>query len=221
MKTAVILALISFGFTACEREQGKSEAKEARGQDSSTEGVSTCFLSYRSAILDQNGEKAVKLLSQATIDEYQSYVDLALAAERQALEELSFINRMQVLILRHRIPVEVLRTLDGRSAIVHAVDRDWIGKDGVIRTELGKISIASRRATAEVEIGGRKVPSRFQFRQEDGAWKFDLVSLLRDTNLAMKQAARQAGMEEDEFLFTILESVSGKKVDDGIWTPPN
>jgi len=37
----------------------------------------------------------------------------------------------------------------------------------------------------------------------------------------MKMAAKQSGMSEDEFLFTILESISGKKVDDSIWMPPN
>jgi hypothetical protein len=161
----------------------------------------------------------VEFLSQDTIEAYQEYVSLALTADKKELESLSFINRMQVIVMRHRIPLETLKKLDGRSAIIYAVDRDWIGKDGVIRTELGQISISDKRATAEMEVGGRKAPNRIQFRHEEDEWKLDLISLLRDSNTAMKEAARRAQLEENEFLFMILESISGKKVDDGIWIP--
>lgn len=217
MKLLVSLALLSLSISACNEEPSKGSEIEGRA---SIEGVRACFESYKSAILDQDGEKAVRFLSRSTIDQYQEYIDLALAAERRELETLSFINRMQVILLRHRVPLETLEDLDGRSAIVYAVNRDWIGKNGVIRTELGKIDVIDKRATAEVLIGGQKAPGRFQFRRETESWKFDLISVLQNTNTAMKAAVKQSGLEENEFLFTVLESVSGKRVDEGIWTPP-
>lgn len=220
MKSAAIFASLLISLTACKQEQSASVENTSSKKESDVQGVSACFEAYKGAILAQEGEAAVEHLSQSTIDEFQNYVNLALTAEREELEALSFINRMQVVLMRHRIPVETLRDLTGRSAIVYAVDRDWIGKNGVIRTELGEVSTHDDRATAEVIIGGQKAPTRFQFRREKEAWKFDLLSVLRDGNTAMKQAAEQAGMDEDEFLFTITESVSGKKIDESIWAPP-
>lgn len=221
MKHLIPLALFTLVFAACKQEQQNLSSTSAQEDGLSVESVEDCFSSYRKAILDQDGDTAVTFLSNATIHEYQRYVDWALTAEQQELESLSFINRMQVIILRHRIPLETLRSLDGRSAIIYAVDRDWIGKDSVIRTKVGKIEITDNRATSEVIIGGQKAPNRFQFRYEGDSWKFDLISLLRDSNTAMKGAAKQAGLSEDEFLFTILESISGEKVDESIWMPPN
>lgn len=183
------------------------------------DGVKKTFADYRSAVLDQRGKDAVQLLSKATIDEYQKYVDWALKADKKTLESLSMMNRLQVMTLRHRVEPETLRKLTGKSAIIHAVDRNWIGKNGVIRTSLGKIDVVENSATAEVIIGERKTPQRFQFNKENGVWKFDLVRVMMNINAAFKETAKRAGMSENEFIFHALESISGKKVDDSIWVP--
>jgi hypothetical protein len=112
-----------------------------------------------------------------------------------------------------------LKKLDGQSAFAYAVDRDWIGKNGVIRTTLGKVDVANNRATAEVLIGGRLAPNRFQFSKESGRWKFDLVQTLRDADQALKATARQLGTTEEKFMFSLIETTSGKKVDKTIWIP--
>lgn len=183
------------------------------------EAVAKSFGDYKSAILNQRGEVAVGLVTRRTIDEYQRYVDWALAADRKTMESLSFINRFQVFLLRHRVPADMLQQLDGRSAFVYAVDRDWIGKNGVIRSTLGTVEVANNRATADVLISGEKVPTRFQFTKEAGTWKFDLIQVIRDTDQALKAAARQKGMTEDDFMFSLIETVSGRRVEETIWTP--
>ena len=205
MKAIIYSLLFSIALTACTpRESGE---------------VAKCFQEYKSAILEQNGEVAVGLVSKRTVDEYQNYVNWALSADRKTLESLSRTNRFQVLLLKHRIPAETLKQLDGRSAFIYAVDRDWIGKNGVIRTSLGKVDTASDRATAEVLVDGKRAPNRFQFLKENGKWKIDLVALIQDTNQTLKSAASQAGKTEGEFMFSLIESVSGKKIEDAIWTP--
>lgn len=192
----------------------------SKNEASPTEGVSECFYSYKTAILSQDGEAAVSQLSQGTIDEYQKYIDLALTAKREDIESLSFMNRMQVLFMRHRVPVETLKSLDGRTSLIYAVDRDWIGKNGVIRTTIGHVDSSDGRATAEVLIGGEETTARFQFIKEDSGWKFDLRAILIASNIQMKDAAERVGKTENEFIFMLAESVSGKAVDDSIWSPP-
>lgn len=219
MKPITVLAVLLLSLPACEQEQSSSGGEVSSTEEIAAREISECFAAYKNAILSQQGEVAVELLSRNTVDEFENYVGLALGAEREEIEALSLINRMQVILMRHRIPVETLMELTGRSAVVYAVDRDWIGKDEVIRTELGEVSLYGDRATAEVMIGGQVAPNRFQFRREYGRWRFDLLPLLRDGNTAMKYAAQQAGMDENEFLFVVLESVTGKRLDESIWTP--
>lgn len=107
-----------------------------------SEAVSRSFQNYKSAILAQNGDVAADLVTRRTVDEYQHYLNWGLTGDRQTLESLSLINRFQVILLKHRIPADTLKQLDGRSLFVYGVDRDWIGKSGVIRTTLGKIDVA-------------------------------------------------------------------------------
>jgi hypothetical protein len=186
---------------------------------SETEAVIKSFQDYKSAILDQKGEVAVGLVTKRTVDDYQHYVDWALAADRKTLESLSFINRFQVFLLKQRIPADTLKQLDGRLAFVYAVDRDWIGRNSVIRTTLGKVDVANNCATAEVLISGQTAPNRFQFSKENGTWRFDLIQIIRDTDQALRAAAMQKGASEDEFMFSLIETISGRKVEDTIWTP--
>jgi len=150
--------LLALCIVSCKKDSSSSQAASGTSEqnENPTKAIQNCFDSYRSAILDQDGETAVKFLSNSTIQEYQRYVDWALGAKEEELKEMSFINRMQIIILRHRVDVNTLKTLDGRSAIIYAVDRDWIGKNGVIQTSLGAIDVMDSRATAEIMIGDER-----------------------------------------------------------------
>jgi hypothetical protein len=182
--------------------------------------VLAAYNSYKEAILAQKGEEAAGWVSKGTIDAYQEYVDWALEADRKTVEGLSMINRVQVLTMRHRVPAEELRKSTGKSIFAHAVKEDWIGKDGTIRTELADdIAVAGDRATGSALVGGKAAPLKFHFRKEEGKWRFDLVELMKATSPAFEAAAKQAGMEENELIMKILETVSGKKPEESIWTP--
>ena len=182
--------------------------------------VLAAFKGYKEAILTQKGEDAAGWVTKGTIAEYQRYIDWALEADRKTVEGLSMINRVQVLTMRHRVPAEDLRKATGKSIFIHAVKEDWIGKDGVIRTELADdIAVAGERATGSVLIGGEPAPLKFHFRKEEGKWRFDLVELMTATGPAFEAAAKQAKMEENELIMKVLETVSGKKPEESVWTP--
>jgi len=181
--------------------------------------VQQCFNLYKSAILKQNGAEAIAQLDSGTIKLYQEYLDWALYADEERLNELSLINRMQAILIRHRIPLEKLNKMNGAKLLVYAIDNDWIGKNGVIRTEIGKIYISNERASADVLNEGKKVLIRFQFNKEEGLWKMDLSHILESTNILMLEAVKDSGKPENEFIFLMSESVSGQKISETIWDP--
>ena len=121
--------------------------------------------------------------------------------------------------MRHRVPVEILKTLDGRSALVYAVNQDWIGKDDVMDTELGEVTISASKATSEVVIRGSTYTDHFQFTLEEGTWKFDLAALMAASNSGMVDAVKSIGRNENEFIFTMIEAESGLKLTAEIWNP--
>ena len=181
--------------------------------------VAKAFEDYRSAILNKQGSVAVNLVTQRTIDDYQQQLDWALSADRQTVESLSLANRLQVLMLRHRIPAETLKGLDGASVFAYAVDQNWIGQNAIVRMSIGKVHVASNRATAEVRSDGKATSTRFQFAREKGKWRIDLIPLLQGADQALQIAARQKGMTENAFMYSMMESISGRKVPKTIWIP--
>lgn len=178
------------------------------------------FSGYKSAILEQQGQNAASIVTSTTIDEYQKYVDAAKYAERAEMERLSFLTRFQALIIRHRVPKEKLQGMDGKEAFVYAVDNDWIGKTGVVPMEIGNVRESGTKAVSDAFLNGQKIPFEFIYKKEGGKWKFDLTQILMNSEAPLRMAAKQANLKEDDFIFMVLETVSGTKPTQGLWTPP-
>ncbi len=181
--------------------------------------VRASFDGYKQAILDQAGEKSVGFVDRNTLAYYQKMRDLALRGDRETIRALSTVDKLFVLSIRHRISSEEVELMTGESLFVYAVNQGWIGKASVINNEVGDITVSGTHATG-VHVSGRKAsPFKWVFQMENGKWKLDLTSIMPAADQAFKQVIRQSGLHEDEFLITIIESVSGEKVADTVWDP--
>lgn len=181
--------------------------------------IEKTFEAYKNAILAADGAKSAEIVSQRTLDEYQKYVDWAVHADRETLENLSTVNKMQVLLMKHRIPASEWKEMTGRKAFIYAVDHGWIGKKDTMIVTIGDIRVSGSRATAAAFLKEKKAGNSFHFSREGGSWKLDLIQTLRDTDLLLKEQIKQAGVSENGFIFNILEVLSGRKVPDSIWEP--
>ena len=109
--------------------------------------------------------------------------------------------------------------MTGESLFVHAVNQGWIGKESVINNDIGDITVSGTHATGVHVSEGKASPFKWVFSLENGKWRLDLTSMMPIGDQALKQVIRESGFSEDEFLTTVLESVSGKKVADTVWDP--
>ena len=209
MKQLLAISALLFVLSACESKSDRI-AKDA---------VAQCFETYKAALLSKDGEIAAAQVTQGTIDAYQNYVDLAVSGTREEVQKLPFINRLQVIMMRHCIPLDTLKSLDGSSAIVYAIDQEWIGKEEVKNTKLSDVTISGDRATAPVYVSGLKA-GLYKFGRDDDGWKLDLVALMEDANGPLSQMLLQTGETEDGFIFQVAEEASGEEIDrKTIWKP--
>ena len=206
---SLLIWLFFVVLAGCSEEASPDEAGSVRA----------CFDGYKQAILDRDGMKAVAFVDKNTLDYYRKMRDLSLRGNRETVGALSSINKLMVLSIRHRVPLESLQQMTPESLFAHAVDEGWIGKQSVINNELGDIAVSGASATG-VHISAKKETLiKWVFRKEDDRWRMDLTSMITVADQAMKHVIRQSGLSEDEFLTNILESVSGKKVADTAWEP--
>ena len=183
--------------------------------------VRTTFENYKSAILNENGAEAVNYLDSRTIAYYTEIVSLVKTADSIAVEGLSFQDKFIVLTIRHRATREEILEFDGKSLIVFAVNKGMIGKNSVMNCSIGEVNVNRGFANGEFLSNGQKTPFLYEFNKEDNQWKIDLTAIFSLADLVFKQVIAKSGMTENEFLFSMLESLSGTKPGPEVWLPVN
>jgi hypothetical protein len=209
LRLAIAFAIGVGGFSTAALGSTADEAQMVR----------QVFEKYKQAVLSDNGEAAASLLSQGTIDYYGDMQQLAVCASPQEVRNQSMVNRMQVLLLRWRVPPDVLPQMSELELVTYAVNQGWIGKSGVVTVDIGDVTVSDSVALAQVLKNDQPSRIKFQFLKESGAWKLDLQPLLQVSNLAFKELAILAEIEENEFIFRLLESVEGRQPTEQIWQP--
>jgi hypothetical protein len=183
------------------------------------QAIRACFAGYKAAVLEGNGDAALGCVDAATIAYYEKLLGFALRASAEETRKLPLMDRVTVVLLRARIEAGLLRTMDGRKLFVHAVELGMIGKDSVIRNELGEIVVSGGHATGEHVSAGKPSAMHWRFHHENGAWRMDLLSILPKATLAFQQVIRESGMTEDEFILQMVAMLTGREPTDDVWQP--
>ena len=182
--------------------------------------IHRAFNAYKAAILRQDGDAAVVLVDRTTLEYYSRMKALALDGSESEVKQLTPMNKIMVLSLRHRVALDELRTMTAEALFIYAVNHGWIGKNSVLDTEIGEPRVFGTDASAEYIKNRVATSLKFRFKKELGKWKLDLTSLIPIADQGMTMLIQKQGFDEDAFIINLIESVSGKRVSASIWQPP-
>jgi len=171
--------------------------------------IRDCFYRYRFREIDQN-----------TRDYYADMLDRIWYADADEIGAMTVIEKVFIAQSRHRIPVEELKLFNEESYFKYAVKEGWIGRETVASIELLNVAVNGDNAMTTFARDGRALPFGFSFNLEDGDWKIDLVSIIPVSNVGLEHAINNSELDEEEFVFKVVESLSGSPVTSQIWTPP-
>jgi hypothetical protein len=192
-----------------------------RGQEDETKLVREAFDNYKSAILNDKGDEAVKYVDSRTIKYYQQIIDIAKNADSAKVVSLPLIDRLMVFSIRHRTSKEQILSFDGKALLVYAIKSGMVGKNSVANNSIGEVSIDNNFAKAQFIANGQKAPFYFHFYKEDSKWKIDLTSIFSVSGMAFKKMIQESGQDENEYLFSLLENLTGKYPGKEIWKRVN
>lgn len=181
--------------------------------------VKQTFFGYKAAILNDDGDTAYDLVDKNTKEWYSKTLDRVMHWERDQIMQLGTIDKMQVIIIRHRIPKEELLQMSSESLFKYAVNNGWVGKNAVSGIEIGKVDIQGEFATGVVRSDGQDSPLRFHFYKEDDSWHIDLTEMNKWGEAAFVAQIEQSGLTEIDYIFRITQVISGKPVQSDIWNP--
>ena len=173
--------------------------------------IRNTFQKYNEALLQDDGEEAAAYIDSRTLKYYSEALEKVTHADRATIESMSILDKMLVLLIRHRATREEILSFDGRSLFIYAVDKGMAGKNSIPNNSLGRIKIVGDFARARALSRGRWTPFFYHFYKENGDWKIDLTSVLSGGGIAFKKLVEKSGQEENEFLFMILEMITGRK----------
>src|SRR5688572_23627540 len=156
--------------------------------------VKKCFTNYKQAILEGRGNDAANQVDSKTIQYYGKELNLALTGDSATVNELNLLDKVTVLMVRHRIPVGQLVTMTGRDLFIYSVDNGMIGKNSVMTIELGDVKVEGNFANGQMVSGGQKTPLYFQFKKEGNEWRIDLTSLFVPSNMALTKMIEDQGI---------------------------
>ena len=191
----------------------------ACGKKGKEKVVVKAFENYKTAILNDKGEDAVKFVDSRTIKYYSDMLELVKTADSTKIETLSILDKLMVFTIRHRTSKEDILSFDGKSLLIYAIESGMVGKNSVANNSIGEVSINKNFAKGQLVSNRQKTPYYFHFYKEDRQWKVDLTSIFPISAIAFEKMANESGMRQNDYLFLLLEMISGEKPGSEIFKP--
>lgn len=183
--------------------------------------INAAFDQYKMAVLMDNGEEALKWVDTRTIAYYDTMLWMTRYADSATLAKGTTLDLLMVLTMRHRTPAEQLRSFDGKSLFVYAVEKGMVSKSSVQENTLGTIQVTGDFATSTIVNNGEETPIKFEFYRNEGKWQVDLTSIFMVGNIALNQYIEQLGMTRTDFIIYALVTSTGTELSPDIWKPVN
>ncbi|MYH24789.1 MAG: hypothetical protein F4156_06150 [Holophagales bacterium] len=188
--------------------------------------VRATFEAYRQALMAGDGEVAASLVDRATGVYYRQLKRLVLEGSEEEVRQRSFVDRFLVVAFRHQFSGDELAAMELADVIVRAMEIGWINSTAIEQLSVGPIriegneAIAAARTRASLEdpsLAGGMDELEYRFVNEDGRWKFRFSALVMSIDEVMRNLAAQLGADEDDLIFTLVESLTGVEVLPEVW----
>ena len=160
--------------------------------------IEITFNEYKSAILNNGGEKSYSVIDQKTKDYYSWLQKSSVNFTKDDIMKLGILDKMQIIIMRHRIPSQKLAKMTGKELFIHAVDNGWVGKNGVSKLGIGKIRVDNNFGTGEVSIDGNPSSIYYHFHKENDKWKIGVMEMTKLGQVAISNQQKLSGKSEEE-----------------------
>lgn len=182
------------------------------------------YEAFRRAVLEQNGEKAVVFLSDASVRYYDNIATLAklsLRQDKQAKEVLQNVSvglRVNVAMVLKTTPTSELLQMDGRKLAVFAIDNGLLGANSLRASQLGVFQKYTKNGKPYIlvdyvphDLKREHQISRIGFEKvetgDSTQWKVDLLPLIASIDVALQSYVKSEEASDAELIESALKSI--------------
>ncbi len=218
-----MLLSITLLLSACQNpaqntEQPEPEVIQAEEKSTTQELVRQSFDDYKSAIMNDQGELAIKYLDENTIGYYDRISKLTRVANREEILQLPFMDKIIILSIRMKATPEEIKSFNGERLLVFAIKNGMVGKDSVANNSIGDVVIEDNAVKGEILVKEKKTKIFMSFNQDEvGNWKIDLTSLFEVSSATFEKILAESSEDEETIILSMLEVTFGEKPKSSIW----
>ncbi|WP_207420243.1 hypothetical protein [Desertivirga brevis] len=181
--------------------------------------VKASFDNYKKAILTDNAKAALAEVDSRTKKYYQELLVKTKMLDSVGVNKLPVVDKFTVLVIRHKLSKEEILRMQGTDLFLYAIESGMVGKSSVSDNSIGNVTIAGDFAKGQLVSKGKAVPFFIHFYKEDSKWRFNLTSLFPLANMSFKKLVEDSGKTQNEFLFYMMELMTGAKPEASVWRP--
>jgi hypothetical protein len=179
------------------------------------DAVRAVLRDYVAATQRGDGAAAARLVTRETREYYARMARMAVSAPEVQVRAAPLMERMMILMYRHRVPAAELRRLSADAAFAYTIDHGWVSGNEDADPLLSAAGVFGERDRAVLRDGnGEDV----HFLREDGAWRWDMMPTLVAASTTFAPDP-DSGMTEDEFVMFVLRFSNGRDPSPDIWQP--
>lgn len=200
-------------------------AAPAAAQDGPA-AVQESFAAYKQALIDGDGAKASALTASDTHAYLKQTLERALTMEAAEVQALPLLDQISVLMLRHNMKAEQLREMKNGDPVAYAVDHKSFDMNEVEKLEAAEFTVTGNQAQAPISnLKGSPIPVNVYFKEEEGTWRFDLLSSIAPFRAVFDAQAGMLGVLKTKdgnsgAVPLIIHLITGRAPDANIWNPP-
>ena len=207
-------------------------AQTPAGTGDAEAAVRATFEAYRQALMAGDGETTASLVDRETEKYYRQLKRLVLEGGEEEVRQRTFVDRFLVVAFRHQFSGggessgDEFAAMGLADVIVRAMEIGWINSAAIEQLAVGEVrvegseAVADARTRASLEdpsLAGGMDELEYRFVNEDGQWKFRFSALVMSIDEVMRNLAAQLGADEDDLIFTLVESLTGVEVLPEVW----
>jgi len=213
------ILLLSILFGCAVKENKNSDLTKSPGYIAEVAAIKHCFNSFKSAIINANGEKAIEFVDENTHNYAIRILDLTKTADRDTFNELRLIDKMVILIIRHQSTIENILEMQPETFFSQAMQNGLVGQSTIKVCDIGEVVISGDKANAEYLLADEYTNLDIGFTKEGGYWKIDINSILPFQEESFLKMIESYGKVEAKSLLRVLETFTGKRPSHNIWDP--
>ena len=197
------------------------EPQNVNDESHNDELVIKRFESYKTAILNLNGDKSSNYISKNSFKFYDEMIKNALYMDSANVKKLTITEKLYVIHIRASLNEQEARRMNGKQYFAYMINAGFFDQNAYLNKTIGQVLFKEKTANVSLLQEGKDSGVRLDYLYENNQWKLNIMSpkMIEFSNFALSSVAEKQGFSENDLIRNAIEFRLNIDLDNSIWRP--